>query len=123
MAAVVQALACSLRGISAKDIAAFDPEDEHTCHYEIDTTWIASTGASVQSTPIITDLRSDGSKEIIVSTVRHYVEALEGVDGTKEPGMASTSASSSRSRTDESAQDGRSRSPTRGYSHRPCCTT
>jgi hypothetical protein len=40
----------------------------------------------VHATPILSDLRSDGSKEIIASTVRHYVEAIEGVDGEKEPG-------------------------------------
>lgn len=37
--------------------------------------------SGVYATPLITDLYSDGRKDIVVPAFQHYLEVLEGPDG------------------------------------------
>ena len=47
---------------------------------------MTEVSSSVYATPLITDLYSDGRKDIIVPAFVHYLEALEGPDGAKALG-------------------------------------
>ena len=39
--------------------------------------WAAEVSSSVYSTPLIADVFSDGTKEVVVPTFVHYLELLE----------------------------------------------
>jgi hypothetical protein len=39
--------------------------------------WTQEVAASVYATPLIADLHSDGTKQLVVPTFVHYLEALE----------------------------------------------
>jgi len=64
-----------------KDISRAD------CHFELDLVWKANIGSSVFSTPVITDLRGDGRKEIVITTSENYLEVLRAEDGHKAEGF------------------------------------
>jgi hypothetical protein len=49
--------------------------------------WHAEVGDAVYATPLITDLFSDGRKDVIVPGLRHALAALEGRDGARAPGF------------------------------------
>jgi len=40
----------------------------------------------VYASPAITDLRSDGTKDIVAGTFTRYLESVEGIDGHPTPG-------------------------------------
>ena len=44
------------------------------CDVDIALTWMTEVSSSVYATPIITDLFSDGHKDIIVPSFVHYLE-------------------------------------------------
>eukprot|EP00798_Chlamydomonas_sp_ICE-L_P007323 gene7323-443_t len=52
----------------------------------LDTKWMTEVSSSIYATPLITDLYSDGRKDIIVPSFVHYLEALEGADGAQSVG-------------------------------------
>lgn len=49
--------------------------EQGTCPHDLRLKWLTEVSSSVYSTPIITDLFSDGTKEVVVSSFIHYVEA------------------------------------------------
>lgn len=57
------------------------------CGNDIHLMWNTKVGSSVTQTPVIADLNSDGTKEILVPTARHYFEALNGFTGEDAPGF------------------------------------
>jgi len=57
--------------------------DNFTCVVpEIYLKWATEVHASVSNTPILADLYNDGYKEVVVSAYTHFVEVLEGMDGS-----------------------------------------
>jgi len=54
--------------------------------HDVRLRWSAELGSGVYASPSITDLRSDGAKEIVAGTFTRYVEAIEAVDGHSAPG-------------------------------------
>lgn len=50
-----------------------DPEGSR-CEQNVALKWVAETGSSIYATPLITDLYSDGHKDIIVPTFVHQLE-------------------------------------------------
>ena len=44
------------------------------CPLNVELKWMAEATSSVYATPLITDLYSDGRKEIIVPSFVHYLE-------------------------------------------------
>ncbi|CAD7696447.1 unnamed protein product [Ostreobium quekettii] len=66
-----------------------EDEDEDTishCSHKIHLRWMTEVSSSVYSTPLITDLYSDGHKDIVVPSFVHYLEVLEAEDGAKAVG-------------------------------------
>ena len=58
--------------------------DAGACGAPLSHLWTADAGASsIAATPLITDLFSDGSKEIIVPAFVHELEALDGASGAR----------------------------------------
>ncbi|MEW5304838.1 MAG: hypothetical protein WDW36_007421 [Sanguina aurantia] len=56
------------------------------CPQNIELKWQAEVSSSVYATPLITDLYSDGQKDIIVPSFVHYLEVLEGANGAPAVG-------------------------------------
>lgn len=50
-----------------------DPEGSR-CEQNVALKWVTETGSSIYATPLITDLYSDGHKDIIVPTFVHQLE-------------------------------------------------
>eukprot|EP00824_Muranothrix_gubernata_P001186 TRINITY_DN113_c1_g1_i3.p1 TRINITY_DN113_c1_g1~~TRINITY_DN113_c1_g1_i3.p1 ORF type:complete len:387 (-),score=113.32 TRINITY_DN113_c1_g1_i3:10-1170(-) len=71
------------------DATTFSPNPQ--CAYDVDILWSVEAGASVYSTPIITDLYSDGTKDVVLASFNRFLEALDGNDGDKAPGWPFTS--------------------------------
>lgn len=44
------------------------------CPLNVALSWMTEVSASVYATPLITDLYSDGAKEIVVPSFVHYLE-------------------------------------------------
>ena len=58
--------------------------DAGACGAPLSHLWTADAGASsIAATPLITDLFSDGSKEVIVPAFVHELEALDGASGAR----------------------------------------
>ena len=58
--------------------------DAGSCGAPLSHLWTADAGASsIAATPLITDLFSDGSKEIVVPAFVHELEALDGASGAR----------------------------------------
>jgi len=68
-----------------EDIDEEEPIDgvEEECPQNFELKWMTEVSSSIYATPLITDLYSDGKKQILVNSFVHYVEALEGADGSK----------------------------------------
>lgn len=64
-----------------KELFGTDSDVNGKCDYEVHMSWSTQLGSSVYATPLITDLFSDGKRDVIVPTVTHYLEAVEGVTG------------------------------------------
>jgi len=60
--------------------------DLFACPVNVELSWMTEVSSSVYSTPLITDLFSDGAKEIIVPSFVHYLETLEAADGAVASG-------------------------------------
>jgi hypothetical protein len=59
-------------------------EEQHvggTCQTNMRLMWTVDTGSAAFAAPLITDLYSDGHKDIIIPTFTHYIEALDGATG------------------------------------------
>ncbi|XP_070578887.1 uncharacterized protein [Ptychodera flava] len=64
-------------------LQSHDPE----CHYDIDTLWTKEVGTSAfASTPLITDVNSDGFLDIVAATFTEEVTVIEGKSGQPIPG-------------------------------------
>eukprot|EP01089_Gocevia_fonbrunei_P020929 TRINITY_DN7923_c0_g1_i1.p1 TRINITY_DN7923_c0_g1~~TRINITY_DN7923_c0_g1_i1.p1 ORF type:complete len:316 (-),score=84.85 TRINITY_DN7923_c0_g1_i1:488-1435(-) len=74
-------------GVDSKD-------QKNKCYHEIDLIWKSQLGSSCDTTPIIADVGNDGKKEIVVATISHYIEVLQGEDGSKVEGWPFTFANS-----------------------------
>ncbi|KAI8464347.1 MAG: hypothetical protein J3K34DRAFT_492220, partial [Monoraphidium minutum] len=68
------------------------PEGDE-CPMDIELRWMTQVTSSVYATPLITDLYSDGRKDIIVPGFVHYTEVLQGVDGAQALGWPAFHAS------------------------------
>lgn len=66
--------------------AALDLPRHSACHREVVIKWSQEVSSSVYGTPVITDLFSDGIKDILVPSFLHYLDALEGPTGAAAPG-------------------------------------
>lgn len=64
-----------------RELFGTDSDINGKCDHEVHMVWSTQLGSSVYATPLITDLFSDGKRDVIVPTVTHYLEALEGVTG------------------------------------------
>eukprot|EP00003_Mantamonas_plastica_P018580 TRINITY_DN3036_c0_g1_i8.p1 TRINITY_DN3036_c0_g1~~TRINITY_DN3036_c0_g1_i8.p1 ORF type:complete len:185 (+),score=75.89 TRINITY_DN3036_c0_g1_i8:25-555(+) len=75
----------------------FDEGQSHNdkCHVSADLLWTTEVGYSIYTTPLVSDLLSDGRKEIISGTYVRYVEVLEAADGHRVPGWPYAFAKSS----------------------------
>lgn len=51
-----------------------DEEIEDVCPQNIALKWHAEAGSAVYATPLITDLFSDGKKDIVVPAFQHHLE-------------------------------------------------
>ncbi|KAK9817910.1 hypothetical protein WJX72_004192 [[Myrmecia] bisecta] len=75
------------RHASADEAVPDLPSDEEVvageCPQNIQLKWMTEVSSSVYSTPLITDLYSDGQKEVVVPSFVHYLEVLEGANGAK----------------------------------------
>jgi len=47
---------------------------EGDCSADLTLKWMTEVGSSIYATPLITDLYSDGHKDIIVPSFVHYLE-------------------------------------------------
>ncbi|KAL6763317.1 hypothetical protein V8C86DRAFT_347718 [Haematococcus lacustris] len=56
------------------------------CPQNIELKWQSEVSSSVYATPLITDLYSDGRKDVIVPSFVHYLEVLEGDSGAQAVG-------------------------------------
>jgi len=65
---------------------AREEADVLECPLNVALSWMTEVSASVYATPLITDLYSDGAKEIVVPSFVHYLEVLEASDGAAAPG-------------------------------------
>lgn len=63
-----------------------DEEELMECPLNVALSWMTEVSSSVYATPLITDLYSDGAKEIVVPSFVHYLEVLEGEDGASSSG-------------------------------------
>jgi len=62
-------------------------EDElFDCPLNVELSWMTEVSSSIYSTPLITDLFSDGAKEIVIPSFVHYLEILEAADGAVASG-------------------------------------
>lgn len=68
-------------GEAQRELFGTDADINDKCDYDVHMVWSTQLGSSVYATPLITDLFSDGKRDIIVPTVTHYLEGLEGVTG------------------------------------------
>lgn len=57
-----------------------------TCPLNVELKWMTELSSSIYATPLITDLFSDGRKDIIAPAFVHYLEVLEGPDGAQAVG-------------------------------------
>lgn len=71
----------------------FASEEEGTCPHNVRLMWTADVGSAAFAAPLITDLFSDGTKEIVLPTFTHYVEALDGATGNDVHGWPFAHAS------------------------------
>lgn len=58
-----------------------DEEIEDVCPQNIALKWHAEAGSAVYATPLITDLFSDGKKDIVVPAFQHHLEVRRRLDG------------------------------------------
>ncbi|KAL4443840.1 hypothetical protein ABPG75_011577 [Micractinium tetrahymenae] len=58
---------------------------EDVCPQNIALKWHAEASSAVYATPLITDLFSDGRKDVVVPSFLHNLEVFEGRDGAKMP--------------------------------------
>ena len=56
------------------------------CPLDVELRWMTQASSSVYATPLITDLYSDGRKDIIVPGFVHATEVLQGADGAQALG-------------------------------------
>ena len=49
-------------------------ETEGTCPQNLELRWMSEVASSVYATPLITDLYSDGHKDIVVPAFVHHLE-------------------------------------------------
>ncbi|CAG9463133.1 unnamed protein product [Pedinophyceae sp. YPF-701] len=49
--------------------------------------WMTELSSSVYTTPLITDLFGDGTKDVVANTFVKYVEVVDGRDGSRPPGF------------------------------------
>ena len=61
-------------------------KERSDCEVQVDLLWTKELGASIYSSPVITDLFSDGKFEVVASTFVRYLDVLEGEDGDHLPG-------------------------------------
>ena len=66
-----------------EEMFSVDADGNHngTCDYGINLMWHTQAESSIFATPLITDLFSDGKRDILVPTATHYVEGLDGLTG------------------------------------------
>lgn len=70
-----------------KDVRVDEIEvDESECPQDLELRWMSEAQSSVYATPLITDLFSDGHKDIVVPSFVHHLEVLEAEDGSSAPG-------------------------------------
>jgi len=50
---------------------------DSTCPLDVELRWMTQVTSSVYATPVITDLYSDGRKDIVVPGFVHYLEVLQ----------------------------------------------
>lgn len=70
--------------IFAKDHSGWKEKSE--CEVDVDLLWTKEMGASVYSSPVIADLFSDGTADIVTATFVRYLDVLEGAHGDHLPG-------------------------------------
>ena len=61
-----------------------DPEAGE-CEQNVALKWTAEAGSSIYATPLITDLYSDGSKDVILPSFVHQLRQLQSVHNPKTP--------------------------------------
>ena len=70
--------------------AAVDEEpvvgDASSCGLDLELAWMAEVPSSVYAAPVIHDLYSDGTKEVIVPGFVHFLDVMEGATGAKAAG-------------------------------------
>ena len=65
-----QTVSCACRSADDDEVVPWQGQ----CDVDIALTWMTEVSSSVYATPIITDLFSDGHKDIVVPSFVHYLE-------------------------------------------------
>lgn len=76
-----------LQRSATKDSVVHSQQDEvpySTCSHDLAIKWHARAGSAVYATPLITDLHSDGRRDIIVPAFVNSLEVVEGRGGAKQ---------------------------------------
>ena len=60
-------------------------DDPQLCPQNLAVRWHTEVGAAVYATPLITDLFSDGRKDIVVPGLKHSLAVVEARDGARSP--------------------------------------
>ena len=63
-----------------------DPDRSSQCPVDLEVLWQSAVGSSVYSTPLVTDLYSDGRPDVVVPSFVHEVDVLEGPTGAQSIG-------------------------------------
>eukprot|EP01080_Neovahlkampfia_damariscottae_P010387 gene10387-2916_t len=74
--------------VFGQDATTFHPKSK--CHHSIDIFWTKEVGSAIFQSPLITDVLSDGKKEIVVPTFVKYLEVLSGENGFQSSGFPYT---------------------------------
>ena len=64
----------------------FSTQEHGTCQHNVRMLWQTEVGSSVFAPPMISDVFSDGKKEVVVPTYTHFLEVLDGATGTDVKG-------------------------------------
>eukprot|EP00755_Sulcionema_specki_P025246 Sspe_Gene.82884::Locus_54343_Transcript_1_2_Confidence_0.667_Length_897::g.82884::m.82884 len=72
------------------DASRFMNHTQKQCKHVQDVMWMTEVGSSIYQTPLIADLYSDDTKEIITPTFIQYMEVLDGATGDSAQGWPYT---------------------------------
>ncbi|GBF89817.1 hypothetical protein Rsub_02521 [Raphidocelis subcapitata] len=76
----------------AEEPGGFD-DTAGECPLDVELRWMTQVSSSVYATPLVTDLFSDGRRDVVVPGFVHHMDALQGTDGAQSLGWPAFHAS------------------------------